>query len=201
MADSNQVTMTRSALYELLSVAFLYPEPGAVKSMRDIVGQLAAKTSTPSWTPIQPSLAILRDRLDAATDQTLKREYTEVFGHTVSTDCPPYESEYGQAHVFQKSQTLADLTTFYKAFGVEVNREIKERHDHISVEMEFMHLLTFKEAYARHRGHGEEKERLCKQAQVSFLAIHLASWVNSFIERLGRKSEPDSLYASLARFP
>jgi len=163
--------------------------------MRESVGRSTATTSTLGWSRI---LATLEGRLDSATDETLKHDYIEVFGHTVSTDCPPYESEYGQAHVFQKSQTLADLTTFYDAFGAGINPELRERPGHLSVGMEFIHLLTFKEAYAQHHGHGEEKERLCKKAQISFLAVHLDGWVNTFVERLARKSGHSDIYTSLA---
>lgn len=123
-------------------------------------------------------------QLNTLSDAGLEKEYLSVFGHIISTDCPPYETEYDQAHVFQKSQTLADLSTFYQAFGVGLNPDLKERLDHISVEMEFMSLLTAKEAYAYLHDHGEDKAALCQRAQKGFLATHLAVWIKTFVHRL-----------------
>lgn len=143
-------------------------------------------------------LGQVSSRLRDFTVDGLIDEYVEVFGHSVSGDCPQYESEYEQAHVFQKSQTLARLNAFYSAFGVATNPELKERPDHISVEMEFMHLLTLKEAYAYLNNHGQEKIELCIQGQRSFLAEHLAPWINSFVRQVSRKAGSGSVYGTAA---
>jgi hypothetical protein len=82
---------------------------------------------------------------------------------------------------------------------VGVNPELKDRLDHVSIEMEFMHLLTLKEAYARLYHHGEDKVLLCRQAQEAFLANHLANWVKAFAKRLSRKAANSEVYASVAR--
>ena len=91
-------------------------------------------------------------------------EFSRIFGHSVSNECPPYETEYGKSHVFQKSQGLGDIAGFYKAFGLEASDKAKERHDHISIELEFMYFLIFKENYARENSRAEESD-ICKDAQ------------------------------------
>ena len=194
-----QEILVRSAAYELLSASFLYPEAGRVDLLRNGSRQLRDASLQLGWRELAQALQKLENNLESLDDKGLEREYLATFGHTISTDCPPYETEYDQAHVFQKSQTLADLGTFYQAFGVGPNPQLKERLDHISLELEFMNLLTLKEAYARDQSHGEDKIELCRQAQIGFLAKHLAHWIHSFIYRLEKRTGAVGIYAALGR--
>jgi DMSO reductase family type II enzyme chaperone len=186
----------RSAVYELLSLAFLYPEEGAARQLLD--GARELRDATENGSPIGRHIDELCGVLQPGDDARLEDEYIQLFGHTVSADCSPYESEYGQAHIFQKSHTLADLSTFYGAFGVSLNPDLKDRLDHLSVEMEFMHLLTLKEAIARIKDHGDDKVLVCRQAQEAFLANHLATWVMDFTKRLVGKTGCGGSYAAVA---
>lgn len=199
MTNDLQEIRVRSAAYELLSASFLYPEAGRVDFLRHGSRQLRDASLQLGWQELAEALQKLEDHLGSLDDKGLEKEYLATFGHTISTDCPPYETEYDQAQVFQKSQTLADLGTFYQAFGVGPNPQLKERLDHVSVELEFMNLLTLKEAYARDQGHGEDKVELCRQAQIGFLAKHLAHWIHSFIYRLGKRTGAGGIYAALGR--
>ncbi len=190
--------LARSAIYELLSLAFLYPDSDTVGLLREGAAELVAQVGDREFPGVKDALDELIRELDSAPGQ-IEGEYEAVFGHTISNDCAPYEGEYGQAHVFQKSQTLADLSTFYGAWGVNVSPDLHDRVDHISVETEFMHLLTLKEAHALANGHGDDKVQLCRQAQEAFLANHLAGWVMDFGERLTKKAAGSGPYSSLAR--
>lgn len=49
-----------------------------------------------------------------------EQDYGRLLGHTVRSECPPYELEYRGSEVFQQSQTLADIMGFYRAFGFDV---------------------------------------------------------------------------------
>lgn len=194
-----QETLARSALYELLSAAFLYPEKGRAAALAGGVPRLQAACLALGWQPLAEALAELERRLAGLDDLDLERQYIAVFGHTISGDCPPYETEYDNAHVFQKSQTLAGLGAYCQAFGVQVNPKIKERPDHISVELGLMNLLALKEAYAELQHHGDDKALICRQAQEAFLSQHLAHWIRAFIRRLGQRSGNGSLYASVGQ--
>lgn len=199
MTTSWEEPLGRSGVYELLSLAFLYPQGGMATLLAEHAPKVAAAASKLGWQELEHALGELTGLLGSLDDGKLVDEYAEIFGHTVSTDCPQYEGEYGQGHIFLKSHTLADLSTFYKAFGVVPNPELGERPDHVSVEMEFMHLLTLKEACAQLHNHGEDKVLLCRQAQEAFFSNHLANWIREFAHRVSRKTGRDSVYGSLAR--
>ncbi|MBI2165048.1 MAG: molecular chaperone TorD family protein [Chloroflexi bacterium] len=199
MAIATDGTLCRSALYELFSLAFQYPKEGSAATLASMGRKAAMAAFDLGWQQIGEGLDELSRKLDALGNDGLVEEYVRVFGHTNPKDCPPYEGEYGQSHVFQKSQVLAELSTLYQAFGVQLSPGFKDRPDHVSVELEFMRLLTLKETYAGVKGHGEEKVRLCRSAQESFLSRHLSTWVKVFVGRLAGKAPEGSLYGHLAR--
>lgn len=198
MVSQCQNALARSAVYEFLSLAFLYPKARALTNLVQGAQQLGQTNSEMGNTELKAILDKLADQLAIIDDRGFEEEYIQVFGHTISNDCPPYEGEYGHPNVFQKSGALSDLSSFYAAFGVKPNPELKDRVDHISVEMEFMQLLTAKEAYADLQGHGEDKVLLCREAQAAFLTNHLANWVEAFAHRLAAKAGGDGIYGPLA---
>jgi len=110
--------------------------------------------------------------------------YSRLLGHTVRSDCPPYELEYRSAEVFQQTQTLADIAGFYRAFGFDTTGPLTERADHAATEWEFLAILSMKESLARR----EEDVDCCVSAQRSFLEDHAAAWMPAFFERI-RKAE------------
>lgn len=171
----------RGGIYQLLSVAFLYPDEGLVSRLKEGFAEIFDTIPSEGYT------------LDI-----LQAEYRQTFGHTISQECPPYETQYGSAHLFQQAQSLGDIAGFYRAFGVEVSGRAKERLDHIAVELEFMGFLAFKEAYALAH-HGEEKAAICRDAQRKFMEAHLGRWAPLFAKLLGRKAQ-EGFYRKLASF-
>lgn len=83
-----------------------------------------------------------------------------------------YTTEYTGSGDFQKSHSLADIMGFYRAFGLQID---KERPDALCVELEFMHYLIFKALYALERlpEGSREKYELCLEAQEKFFYGHL----------------------------
>lgn len=186
--------LARSALYETLSLAFLYPEAGGSALIRQKAQSTAKAARDLGWGELASACDELASTLDGVSDETMLEQYIDIFGHGVSKDCPQYEGEYDETHIFMKTQNMADLASFYSAFGVAVNPELRDRLDHISVELEFMHLLATKEAYANLHGHGEDKVHLCQNAQESFLQLHLSTWMKSFIKRMRKKAGQGTPY-------
>jgi TorA maturation chaperone TorD len=118
----------------------------------------------------------------------LQAEHRRVFSNVITLDCPPYETLFGNDHVFGQAHTMGDIAGFYKAFGVELSRDIHERLDHLSVELEFMHFLSYKESYARcHDGH--DKIQIVEEAQKKFVKEHIGRWVPMFSRMLMKKAD------------
>ncbi|MBI3665295.1 MAG: molecular chaperone TorD family protein [Acidobacteria bacterium] len=132
--------------------------------------------------------------------EELARGHQEIFGLLVGKAAPPYETEYCRsALTFYRTQELADIAGFYRAFGLEQDRAEPERQDHISVELEFMAHLIERElaAAVAEEPALQEKAPLCRDAQKKFFEAHLAWWVPAFAELL-RRASPRGFYSALA---
>lgn len=194
--------LARSAIYHFLSLAFLFPEEELLSVLKDEATFSEMEVCSSSLDPkgrLTRSLAGLRrsaQKLKALNH--LEAQYGRIFGHTLSTECPPYETQYGASHIFQQAQDMGDIGGFYRAFGLELSQDTKERLDHISVELEFMHFLAYKEAYAWEQG-AQDKALLCAEVQKRFVADHLGRWVPCFAEQVVKKAR-QGVYGHLARF-
>jgi TorA maturation chaperone TorD len=128
--------------------------------------------------------------------------YEQTFGLVVCGDCPPYETEYVDSKfTFQRSNALADIAGFYRAFGLEQSSEHPERQDHLSLEFEFMAwLLGLKRAAL---GGAENKVdecvQICQNAEKRFLEEHVTWWTPTFAMLLERRC-PTGFYGAVARF-
>jgi DMSO reductase family type II enzyme chaperone len=177
--------LARSVLYRLLSQALVYPSQEAISDLRGVDLPQAQEAASEVSAQVVPLLAALREHLECTDLDHLQTEHRRVFSHIMSADCPPCETYYTASQVFQETQELSDIGGFYRAFGLEMAD--KERLDHISVELDFLHFLTHKEAYALVH-HGRAKARLCREAQLKFMRDHLGRWAIPFAQSLDRKA-------------
>jgi TorA maturation chaperone TorD len=137
-----------------------------------------------------------------ASAEALNSAYEQSFGLLVSSNCPPYETEYiNSKFTFQRSQGLADVAGFYSAFGLEPSTFYPERHDHLALELEFMAFLLGLERMAAESDSADRVERIaiCRDAQRKFLAEHLIWWVPTFA-RLLSKQDPGGFYDAVSQF-
>lgn len=173
----------RLLVYGFLAEAFVYPRENWTEDV-DLVAPIAA--------PLMGSdgLQIAKTSLS-----NLQAAHRLTFGAAGSL-C--YETEYGLPHEYRQSQEMADIAGFYRAFGFSLGGAVRERPDHVAVELEFMHILALKEAYALETGIPEHVE-ICVEAQGKFLQDHLGRWVGLFAQSVAHNA-PDSLYVALAQF-
>lgn len=164
-----------SQLYRLLALAFRYPDAARVGALAQLAGALQLEALGQSARGLRPTLAELASAARGTTPEGLQDQYVATFGHVTLPDCPLYESACGIGDPFQQPQTLADIAGFYRAFGLEMAKDAAERVDHLAVELEFMHYLAYREAYALEH-HGQDQARLLRDAQRRFLQDHLGRW-------------------------
>jgi len=192
----------RSNVYRLLAAGFVYPDADFVAALNDgsSLSQLTEALATLSdLEELRGNLEVLCATVGrhAGTLQAhrLQAEYLRLFSGGLH--CPHHETDYAASTIFRKADVLADIAGFYRAFGLELSEENRERVDFIGVELEFMHYLAFKEAYAAEQG-SQEKVELCREAQRKFLQDHLGPWVEAFQEMVAKNAH-DSFYAPLSR--
>ncbi len=191
-----QRALARSALYRLLSLACAYPSSDRIRVLRDEVlptAQVGAAMMTGELADHLDHLASLLSPLDL---ETVQAHYHRALGHVSVSDCPAYESAYVGSNLFQQVQVMADVSGFYRAFGFAVSDVYRERSDHVAVELEFMHVLTYKEAFARVH-HSRDKVAICRRGQRRFWGDHLGRWLPAFAQLLRAKAET-GFYSQLA---
>jgi DMSO reductase family type II enzyme chaperone len=128
--------------------------------------------------------AIIREFAELDLD-TLKRAYSGLF--EVGDDGPPVPIRE-DLQTGQRAGTREDLVRFYNFFNYALDEKFAWAPDHLSVELEFMHFLCYREADA-------EADALPYQlAQFDFAERHLVNWL-PVLESGVRGAAPDSLYA------
>jgi TorA maturation chaperone TorD len=184
--------LARSAVYGLLSQALVYPMPPVVQDLveEDLPFALALAESLPD--EVADALEGFADALARVTANTLEEAFRGRFTHVHSRDCPLYETDSAKREVWRQAQDLADLGGFYRAFGLE---ESGERVDHVSVELEFLHVLAYKRAWALEHDQAEHAE-VCRLAEEAFLRDHALRWIPDVAERL-RAIGSGSPYAAI----
>lgn len=179
MSAPATLAFARAATYRFLAESLSYPTAEGLARLRTttLSGALAAARHLHPATA--SSLRAAARAIAPLDRETAERAHVRVFGHARAS-AAPYEGPYLTTNLFQETDALADVAGFYRAFGVDA---AQERADHIALELEFVHLLSFKEGHARrHRGAAEVA--VCADAQAAFLRAHLGRWGATFFRRL-----------------
>lgn len=123
----------------------------------------------------------------AGTDLArLKAEYSGLF--EVGSQGPPAPIRE-DLQTGQRAGTREEVIRFYDYFGYVLGEPFAWQPDHLSMQLEFMHYLCFREAEA-----GAGAEALSFQlAQLDFTERHLVSWVPQLAANVG-KVAAGSLY-------
>lgn len=209
--------LSRSKLYLLVSWSLLYPEDDEfldyvqcgefVEDGRAAIDALDTALDGIGGELAKQKLVLLRKQFNQIEKVVasecvnwqlcdLQAEHRRVFSNVITLDCPPYETLFGNDHVFAQSQVMGDIAGFYRAFGVELSKDIHERLDHLSVEFEFMHFLAYKESYSRCHD-GADKTQIVLDAQKKFVKNHIGRWVPLFCRMLVKKAA-SGLYQHVA---
>lgn len=126
--------------------------------------------------------------------EKLLQEYDTLFR---SREIWLYGSEHLIKNEFQRVENLADIMAFYRAFGLEPN---KDRPDSLSCEMEFMHYLIFKKLKAekiKDSQDRQEKISVVLDGQKKFFLTHLYPAAQKIAEAL--ISQGNNFYSTIAR--
>ena len=119
----------------------------------------------------------------ALQDSSATEGYVKLFE---MGNAPPYETSYTcKEHPYRNNFDEADISGFYKAFGMKAKGELP---DHLAAELEFMALLYLKQGYAALSGNNASAE-ICREAREKFFVEHLSKWVDQFKAEVTRQAK------------
>lgn len=177
----------RSAMYELLMLAFAYPTEESRERLAGLVEDMD-EVETPGR---EAYLDEARRAVNALLDTplgALGAAHNHLFEQ--SSVCSPFETEY-EADPFAKGRQLADIAGFYNAFGMTISAERPTMTDFLGTELEFMSLLSRKEAYASIRNWKRRRE-VTLDAERSFLRDHLGRWERVICKEIVDHTDQDT---------
>lgn len=191
-------SIARSNVYNILSLCYTYPdekvgswiiEKGWIGELKNALGCLTDETFEDYFKSFEKFLSGKREEVGLE----MAREYTRLFINGFpKVVAPPYGSVYleKEGRVFGK--TTSGVLKFYHEAGFTLKEDLGDLPDHIAHELEFMGILTAREAEVT----GIERVRL-EEVQMDFLSQYLLSWIPTFCGRVKQDSRLD-FYQTLA---
>lgn len=180
-----------------LALGFDRPTDELVAAIED--GSLAAVLRTAGDDLGLRAMTDAGDELDdiAVDRQSLMDEYTAVFAPSDDDGPVPYEAHYAPGSLVTNTDILADIAGFYRAFGLDVSDDRRDRVDALATELEYLGFLGLRHRQWAAADDGEAVT-VATDATASFLEDHLGRWVGRFVEdTLDGAEHP--LYRQLAR--
>ena len=188
-------TARRSDLYRLLAGAFAYPDRDLVDAitsggLRDALATAAAGLPYPLESPAgDPRLA------DAGTDaEAIEVDYIRLFD--VGTGGGPPCALYGGHWKGDRLRVMEEAIRFYEHFGVSLPDPRPELPDHVTVSLEFLHYLAFRETEARKAGVDPSDY---VRGQRDFLERHVLAWFPLLAHKLPAQ-QPHPFFQALVDF-
>lgn len=132
----------------------------------------------------------------AADPEALAREYGALFEVGSSGPPLPIREEVAQGELLGP-KAKEEIVRFYEHFGYPLHAERRWAPDHLSVELEFLYLLAFREAGAEHRKDAAPFAR----AERDFLERHPLVWLPQLakaVEHRSRHAWLRALFPALA---
>ena len=196
--DTRQAAAARSACYAIFSQLVSSPHqadrPEETLPPSDL-SHLARELG--ATLPYRLDLFPLVEAAAALTlsdSDSWRRRYSSLF--EVGSEGPPVPLREDLARPQPRGKE--EVVRFYDFFGYRLKEERSWQPDHLSVLLEFVHFLAFKESQAA------ERDRLSyKLAQRDFVERHLLSWIAHLRERVEESTRDPylrSLFAVLDRF-
>ena len=181
----------RAAWFKLFSLLFRFPDEGFVEHVKTAVSELPVEVLDAE---LQSSAAAFKQATADAVSGDFVTEYSQLF--TGAGLCRANENDYEKLS-FSMTEKLADVAGFYSAFGFEISADVGERPDFIGTELDFVHLLLLKKAYALKLGWSEQAEITAK-ALNGFMESHFIKWVPKLCIALRELAKTGGIYATAA---
>jgi DMSO reductase family type II enzyme chaperone len=185
-----QENIHRARLYSALSAAFDRPDEGFIRAIED--GSFAETVTESAMTlggDVERAASALETTIpEDATE--LRSAYAAAFGNENESTVSQYETGYAPGTLVTNTNQLADMAGFYRAFGLDIAPDQRDRADYLSTQIEFVSHLALQRAYLAEAG-DESGVEIVTDARASFVEDHLGRWAPRFVaEVLGEVEEP-----------
>lgn len=181
-------------MYGLLARVLDDPDASGWAHLVDVQGP-ALESLAPADEGLATAVATLAEALRGTTFEAARSAARVLFPPVESPDCPSYESAYRGGDAWVQADLMADVAGFYRAHGLRLGSQRRQRPDHIGVELEFMGVVAAQEVDALERGALEQVEA-CRLSADAFLADHLGCWGVAYGARVARLAPADYLRAA-----
>ncbi len=167
----------RQDIYKNLANCYHMPEETLSTNLDVLSGQLLNLNSEAA-----SYIDCMQCELNTGSDlELLKIEFTRLFIGPYSLPAPPYGSVYIEKERKVMGDSTMDAQKRYKNCGLDISSNFKEVPDHITVELEFMFFLIFKEIESIRSNVPEQAQEIVLH-QKSFLIEHLNMWIPDFTD-------------------
>lgn len=130
------------------------------------------------------------------SDEDLAVEYAKLFVGPYELKAAPYGSVYLDEGRRVMGDSTMEVISMYRRKGLSINADFKELPDHITVELEFMNFLVYKEIEAWTKSKVEDAIEELRNQEI-FLAKYLGAWVPDFSKTILENST-NPFYMNLA---
>ena len=174
----------RRDLYKLLSECYYLPDAGLVDKLNNLDASRGEYYA--DIVKYCPKL----DDIDS-----LIIDYTKLFVGPYGLLAPPYGSMYLEDNDRVMGDSTIEARNRYEEEGLDIC--LKEVPDHITIEMEFMYFLIFKEIEATNNNDSNNASRF-QEKQRAFLKNHLGAWIPEFASKVEANAQTE-FYKDIAR--
>ena len=177
LTDEVRLLAARADLARLLAAS--YYEPGEEFAEERLFASIREAASS-----IDPALGAVAQRLERAYAEADRQEllidYVRLFHGPPGALAQPYASVW----LSMTTQTVMEDSTvavmeFYREVGFDIAEDFRDLPDHVSVELECLYALLFREAQACRNGQ-TDKQQAAASLRQRLLQDHLAGWLAQF---------------------
>jgi TorA maturation chaperone TorD len=160
----------RSDIYKLLSECFYQPDEKLLNTLNSLDSSAGGLAS------LFADMAFPLSEIDS-----IKIDYAKLFIGPYKMLVPPYGSLYIEnGHRLMGDSTM-EVLNFYNNEVLDLN--LKDAPDHITMELEFMYFLIYKETEAKRKNNLKNAE-LYHKKQEAFWKMHLSLWIHAFVKNI-----------------
>lgn len=173
----------RANVYRRLADAYRLPSddlPLVVEELGYALDRLGSEAR-------QRAAGLAKNGLDR---EILQVDYTRLFIGPFMAPAPPYGSVYLEDQRRLMGNSTVDVRQHYLSLGLDLSADFKETPDHVTAELEFMHVLVSQEMEAIERSDGQLLLDNLRH-QRNFLQKHIGAWIPAFTDRMSEHAGTD----------